>query len=84
MGRVICGVKLFEKRCSRKSAVPLFWLYFITLKLKSNAKKVYLSSAQIFDRSVSRNSLLNLYGFIDKRLWMVPSIELDYLELKFR
>ena len=51
--------------CSRNSTVPLFWLYFIRLKLKSVANNVALPSALIFDRSDSRNSLMNLYGFID-------------------
>ena len=35
--RVISGIKLLEKRCSKKSDVPLFWLYFIRLELTSPA-----------------------------------------------
>ena len=64
MGRVVCRVKLLEKRCSGNSAAPLLWLYFIRLKLKSPAKNVALPSALIFFRSDSRNLLLNLRGFI--------------------
>ena len=64
MGRVVCRVKLLEKRCSGNSVVPLLWLYFIRLKLNSPAKNVALPSALIFCRSDSRNFLFNLCGFI--------------------
>ena len=80
--RVICGVKMFEKRCSGNSVVPLFWLHFIRLKLKSPAKKVSFPSALIFGRSGSRNSLLYLYVFIDVCLQMMPSIKLDLFGIK--
>ena len=39
-GRVICGIKFLEKRCSKNSAATLFWLYFMRLKLKSLTKNV--------------------------------------------
>lgn len=52
VGRVICRVKLVEKMCSRNSTVPLFWLYFIRLKLKSVANNVALPSALIFDKVI--------------------------------
>ena len=69
--RVICKKKVLQKRCSRNSALPLF-----QLKLKSPAKNVTSPSALIFERSDSRNSLLNLCGFIDGCLQMLPSNEL--------
>ena len=71
--RVICEKNVLQKRCSKNSALPLFWL---KLKLKSPAKNVTSPSALIFGRSDSRNLLLNLYGFIDGCLQMVPSNEL--------
>ena len=77
IGTMICGIKLLEKRLSRNSAVPPFRLYFMRLKLKSLVKNVALPSAFIFDRSGSRYLLLNLYGFTDGCLCMVPSNELD-------
>ena len=83
VGRVICGVKLFEKRCSRNSAVPLFWLYFTRLKLKFLAEKVSLPSALIFDRSGSRNSLLNYTVSLMGVYRWCPVSSWIYLELNF-
>ena len=74
---VIYRIKLLEKTCSRNFAVPLFWLYFMRMKLKSPAKNVAVLSALIFNESGSRNFLLNLYGFVDECSEMVPSNELD-------
>ena len=61
---VNCRVKLFRKRCSRNYAVPVFWLYFILLELKSPAKTAALLLTLIFDRSDSRNSYQEMYSWV--------------------